>query len=248
MPEQPDLNRILAELTLAAAKGLTESLKNKVKEFWLKSEYGVTINAEESESLKKISENDFYILFKKYLGSHWSLKLIKVGIYISELNEEGKRERAKLLEDEAYKKYGPKGKRIIQLASTGILVPVMQYLIDLKLNKGANILVLNNEFDKILGEWEKISIPIHRDSVEKVIADSVKEKMKTGYPIFFVYASGSASKIAQLTIAKMKNENVFDSYIFFLKNKVINGFEYCLWVFEKIENFEDTPISKEIKK
>ena len=83
MAEQPDENKFLAELTLAIANGITESIKNKIKEFWLKLEYGVTINAEESESLKKISENDFYLLFKKYLGEHWSLKLIKVGIYIS---------------------------------------------------------------------------------------------------------------------------------------------------------------------
>ena len=249
MPEPPEENKFLAELTVAIAKGLTEPIKNKIKEVWLKLEYGVTINVEESESLKKISENDFYLLFKKYLGEHWSLKLIKVGIYISELNEEGKRERAKQLYDESFKKYGRKGQRIIQLASTGILVPVMKYIVDLKLDKGANPIVLNREFDKILDEWEQISIPVHRESSEEAINNEIQKKISKGYPIFFVYASGSASKIAQLTLAKMRNENMFDhKYLMFPKIKVINDIEYCLWVFEKIEDFEETPISKEIKK
>ena len=104
MPEPPDLNKFLAELTVATVKGLTEPAKNWFKEFWLKHEYGVTISVEESESLKKISENDLYLLFKKYLGEHWSLKLIKVGIYVSEIIKEGKGDRAKQLEEEAYKR------------------------------------------------------------------------------------------------------------------------------------------------
>ena len=249
MSEPPDLYKFFAELTVATIKDISEPVKNKIKEVWLKQEYGVTISVEESESLKKISENDFYLLFKKYLGTHWSLNLIKVGIYISELNEEGKRERAKQLYDESFKKYGRKGQRIIQLASTGVLVPVMKYIVDLKLDRGANLIVLNREFDKILDEWEQISIPVHRDSSEEAINDEIQEKISTGYPIFFVYASGSASKIAQLTLAKMRNKNIFDNrYLMFPKIKVINAIEYCLWVFEKIEDFEETPISKEIKK
>ena len=47
----------------------------------------------------------------------------------------------------------------------------------------------------------------------------------------------------------MRNENIFDDkYLMWPKIKVINDIEYCLWVFEKIEDFEETPISKEIKK
>jgi len=249
MPEPPDLNKFLAELTVATIKGISEPIKNWINEFWLKHEYGVTISVEESESLKNISENEFYLLFKKYLGMHWSINLIKVGIYISELNEYGKSERAKQLSNEAYKKYGLVGSRIIQLASTGILIPVMHYIIDLKLNRGANPIVLNKEFDKILDEWDKIAIPVHRESQESSINQDIEKKMSFGYPIFFVYGSGSASKIAQLSLAKMNNENIFDNkYLMSLKNKVVGGIEYCLWVFEKIEDFEETPISKEIKK
>jgi len=248
MSEPPEDNKFLAELTYAVAKGLTQSIKNKIKEIWLKQEYGVTISVEESESLKKISENDFYLLFKKYLGMHWSLNLIKVGIYISELNEEGKRERAKQVYDESFKKYGRKGQRIIQLASTGILVPVMKYIVDLKLDRGANPIVLNREFDKILDEWEQIATPVHRESSEEEINDIIQKKIGVGYPIFFVYASGSASKIAQLTLANMRNKNIFDDkYLMFLKNKVVNNTEYCLWIFEKIEDFQETPLSKQIK-
>jgi len=202
----PDVNKFLSELTIGVGKGLTDAIKAKIKKAWLKKEYGVTIQVEEADALKKISENEFYILFKKYLGGHWSVNLVKVGIYISQLQEEGKKKRASELHSEAYKKYGPKGARIIHLASTGILVPIMDYIIDLKLIKDANYITLSQEFDKILDEWDKISIPVNLNETEESIKIAVINKMDTGYSIFFVYAAGGATKIAQLTLAKMNNE------------------------------------------
>lgn len=245
----PDVNKFLGELAYAVTKGLTKAVKEKIEKAWLKLEYGVTLNAEEADSLKRIAENDFYLLFKKYLGAHWSLKLIKVGLYISELNDDGKIERTKKLNSEAYQKYGTKGAKIIQIASTGVLVPLMGYIIDLKLNKGANILVLHQEFDKVLEEWDMISTPVTASYSEEMIEEQIVTKMENSRPIFFVYSAGSASKKAQLTIAKMNNEYKFqDKYLLTPKIKVVNNVEYCLWAFEKIEPIEESIISSQIKK
>jgi len=251
MPNGFNINEFLAKLTVAAGKELAGPFIKEVREWWLKQEYGVTVYAEEAESLKKIGEDSFYQLFKKYLGGHWSLKLIKVGIFVSRLNEEGRKKRAKKLCDEVYRsrKYGKRGQRIIQLASTGVLEPVMDYIIDLKLRKGANVLELHREFDEILDEWEKISVPVHAKSNEIDIKKNIQKTMGIKYPIFFVYAAGSASRIAQLTLAKMNNENIFQNkYLMFSKIKPINNVEYCLWTFEKVEEGYETIISKQIKK
>lgn len=248
MPD-PDPEKFLAELAIGVAKGITSSIKDNIKKYWLKCEYGITLNPQEGNSLKTIANNEFYQLFKRYLGEHWSLKLIKVGLYLSELNEEGKRERAGEIQKEAYQKYGSKGAKIIHLASTGILIPIMDYIIDLKLHKGASCIVLNQEFDKILDEWDKISIPVHWDSKETSLENEIKNKMENNYPIFFVYASGSASRIAQFTLAKMNNANLFrNRYIMTHNIKIVVNTEYCIWVFEKIQDIQDSIISKQIIK
>jgi len=249
MEGPPDETKILAELILAASKELTSSILDKIKKVWLKKEYGITLNPEEGESIKKIAETQFYLLFKKYLGQHWSLNLIKVGLYISQLNEDGRKERAKQISDEAYKKYGEKGARIIQLASTGTLISIMDHIIDLKHNKDANCIVLNQAFDKILEEWELISIPVNRDMDKIKLEDEIKSKISTGHSIFFVYGCGSAAQNAFLTIAKMNVDGYFsEKYFMTPKNKIINDVDYCLWTFEKIDGSFDTIIAKEIKK
>ncbi len=247
---EDDLSKFLADLTLAATKSLTSSLKEAISKRWRKLEYGVTLSVEEANSLKKIAENNFYLLFKKYLNAHWSLKLIKVGIYISELNDEGKIKRVNELNVEVYRKYGLKGKRIIQLASTGILIPLMNHIIDIKLTKGANPFVLHQEFDKILEEWEKIAIPVGSIATDADIKKQVLIKMDNANPIFFLYAAGIASKHAQLSLAKMNNENLFQNKYLMTpqKPKIVNEIEYCLWTFEKVDNSQESIISQQLKK
>lgn len=237
---EPSGEKILAELLISFAKDLGFQAKEKIKTFWLKQEYGITLSPEEGELINKVSkENELYKIFKKYLGDHWSLKLIKVGLYISELNEDGKKLRAESIQKEVRKKYDRKGLKIIQIASTGILEPVMQHIIDLKLLKGANYIVLCKEFDKILSEWDIISIPVARSSLETDIRQSITSKVQIGNPIFFVYGAGRAAVIAQLILAKMSNENIFlNKYLMSLKSKHIINVEYCLWVFEKIDSPE----------
>lgn len=241
-----DPNKFLAELTLGAVKGLTEPLKNKIKKYWLKREYGVTIEPDEGKKLQDIANEEFYKIFKKYLGEHWSIKLIKVGIYISNLNEEGKKERAGEIQKEAYRKYGPKGAKIIHLASTGILVPIMDHIINLRLYKGATCIVLNQEFDKILDEWDQISIPVSRGEVDS-LRQKIESVMLQNHPIFFVYAAGSVSVLTQLILAKMNNDRLFQGkYLMTSKIKVVENTEYCVWIFERIQDGEGSIISKKV--
>lgn len=245
MSDEPNINEFSAQLTYAIGKGLTTDIKNKIQQMWQKRQYGVTLLPDEAESLKKIAQNEFYLLFKKYLGAHWSIKLIKVGIYISELNDDGKRKRAKELQSEVYRSYGQKGVKIIQLASTGVLTPIMDYLIDLRLTKGANPIVLHQEFDLILHEWDVISIPVRPETPGDTLKISVQKRIDEQRPIFFVYAAASASSRAQLTLAQMNNDGAFrGKYLVIPKIKVIHGQEYCLWILERVQDLPTTVISK----
>lgn len=246
-----DEEKFLAELGKSYVGSASKAFLNKVNKFWRKLKYGVTIKEEESNSIKKISESSFFLIFKTYLGNHWSKDLIKVGLYVSQLNEEGHKERIKELSDEAYRneRYGKRGWRIIQFASTGVLEIVMQHIIDLKHNKDATKRDLQREFDKILDEWEKISIPVSSEMNQKMIKDVILKKMSNDYPIFFVYAASHASNTAMLTIAKMRNDHLFSGKYFpFPKHKQICDIDYCLWVFEKVQVTKETLISKQIKK
>ena len=62
----PDGTKIFTELILAASKELTSSILDKIKKVWLKKEYGITLNPEEGEAIKKISGEEFYLLVKNH--------------------------------------------------------------------------------------------------------------------------------------------------------------------------------------
>jgi hypothetical protein len=244
------LPKYLAELTRQGLSASTEYVKKTIVEAWLKRQYGVTIPVQDAESLRKISETDFYKLFKRYLGGHWSLELIKVGLYLQQLNEAGDTQRVRQLIDEAYQKRGLSGSRIIQLASTGVLELVMNYLIDLKVRKRVDTLVLHKEFDKILEEWQSISIPIQHDSKEVVIQSEIQKIMDRKNPIFFVYACGSAARNAQLILAGLNNTKFWQGkYLMYSHVKNVRRqdgaiIEYCMWEFEILESIPPTVFSQ----
>ena len=120
----------------------------------------------------------------------------------------------------------------------------MKYIIDLKINKNVNYLVLHQEFDKILKEWDKIAIPVKKDTSGDSLRAEILKIMDEKHQIFFVYSAGSAVKTALITLAQMSNDNLF--HFRYLMNppqqKIVNNVEYYLWSFDKVDSELDNPI------
>lgn len=213
-PTGLDQLRVFMELYKAG-----KDVKQKIVGILDKNKYGFVPNAQEANSLQRINESPIFCRLKECIGDHWSLDLVKVGMYIMELNDEGERNLIRKIRDRTNKKHGPRGMKIINLGSTGVINDVISYLDNLKLRKGYSQKHVYEEFEKILDKWEQISIFVKSEHNEDTLYDDILSHMYLKHSIFFVFAYGSACNVAMKIIAEMNNDGMITER---------NG--YLLWV------------------
>lgn len=210
--------------------------RERIREQLDKENYGFVPNAEESKAIYEINKKDVYQRLKSCLGGHWALDLLRVGIYISKLNNDGKRDTVKKIREHVHSKYGIRGVKIIDMGATSIIESVASYLSDRKMRDNMNPLDLALEFDKLIDGWEKVTIFVKRDENESLIYKKIVSHMDN-HPLFMVFAYGSAVMIASRAIAKLNNEKVIQNnrYFFYTyPNFDQAGLQNNAWVFEQL--------------
>lgn len=213
-------------------------IREKIKEKIYEGRYGFVPNAEEAKAIYEVGKKDVYIRLKQCLGGHWAIDLLRAGIYISKLNDEGKRDAVRKIKDGVYEKYGSRGIKIIDMGATGIIISVALYLSDRKIKNNLNPLDMALEFDKLLEEWEKATIFVKKDDDVTPIYSKILGHMDK-YPIFFIFAYGSAVLIAGKAIAKLNNEGTIHDkryYFYTYPNVDQAGLRNNSWVFEQLSH------------
>lgn len=222
--------------TLLKLYEVGKDVKQTIIDLLDKKKYGFVPNAQEARALKRINENPRFCRLKELTGKHESLNLVRVGIYIMELNDIGERQLINEIRDRVNKRYGSRGMKIINLGSTGTIFDVIDYLDTLKLRKGYNKEHIISEFNKILDDWEKITIFVKSGQDEKSLYQNIQLQMRLKHPIFFVFAYGKACSVAMKTIADMNNAGLItqkNHYLFWSKpGKDRAGKLKYAWTFE----------------
>jgi hypothetical protein len=223
--DEPDINKILANALIIGAGNVGKRTLESIKKLWLKgtSRYGFTPEPKEASRLKDISNNVTYQTFKKIVGKYKFTPYIKVGILLYELNRGGNKERVEEIRKDVYNsKDGYLAKKIIHLASTGVLLNVLDFLIDLKNNKELSKYAIQNEFKKVLDLWGKISVPVSNSDPQKQIIENINQVVNLKEGIVVIYGCGHAAEKAQIVIAKLIKEKFFqkNNYIPWSKNNL----------------------------
>lgn len=182
---EPDINKILANAAVIELDKISSRTLSKIKSLWLKHKYyGFTPTPSEAESLKDISNNSIFVTFSRCVGKYEYSAFIRIGLMIYELSEIGNKDRVDEIRRFIYSKHGNVPKKIIHIASTGILLHVLEYLTNLRDEKNLSCDVVREEFINIVTLWEKVSIPVSLLDSEDSIIDSIKKIMQEKVPIF----------------------------------------------------------------
>ncbi len=211
-------------------------IRAKIREKLDEGKYGFVPNAEEANALYEVNKKDVYLRLKTCLGSHWALDLLRVGLYISKLNDDGKREAVHKIKSKVHDKYGPRGVKIINMGATGVIESIAFYLSDRKMRANLNPIDLSLEFDKIIEGWEEVTIFIKKEENKGIIYYKILNCLDK-YPLFFVFAYGSAVMNASKAIARLNNEKIIQKkrYMFFVYPHFDQaGLQNNSWVFELI--------------
>lgn len=218
--------------TVEAVAYIREKIREKIDE----GKYGFVPNSQEANAIFEVSKKDAYLRLKVCLGGHWSLDLLRVGFYISKLNDEGKRETIHKIKDRVHEKYGRRGIKILNMGATSVIDSVALYLSSRKMRENLNPIDLALEFDKIIEGWDEVTIFIKRDDEISQIYKRISFYLDR-YPLFFIFAYGTAVIKASKAIAKLNNEKIIRDkrYIFYVyPNFDQAGLQNNSWVFEQI--------------
>jgi len=129
----PELLKLYAAGTIG--KDAIEWVKLRIKKLWEKKQYGFTPEPQIASGLQRINKSDAYQRTKGCIGNNPYLNLIRLGLRIEELSEKGKIEAIANMRNNVYDKYGNDGIKILNMGSTGALMPIIQHLSDIKIKK-----------------------------------------------------------------------------------------------------------------
>lgn len=199
----PEILKLIAEGKLAG--DALNWAKKRVAELWAKKEYGFTLEPEVASELQRISRSEVYKRMKECIGKHRFLSLVKLGLRIAELSEEGKVETIAKIKEKVYANYELEGIRILSMGSTGVLEDVVLHLSSIKIKKDYRQVHMAKMFEKILEDWTKMTIFHMTEHGPKELERKIVQFMNNQLELFFVFAIGSAGEQAKRVVATLSN-------------------------------------------
>jgi len=245
--DEPDINKILGNAIILGLEKVGNKTLNTIKKVWLKStsRYGFTPLPEEATRMNEIAKNQTYLTFKRIVGKYKFTPYIKVGILLYELNHKGNKERADSIRKDVYNsKDGNQAKKIIHIASTGVLLHVLEYLINIKDKYNLSQYAVKQEVDKILNLWKKVSIPVSNADTKEKIISNIENVMKLKENLIVIYACGKAADKAQLVVAELYKKQIFSGkYVPWSKNDIFYGMLHYVCLCYSVEDFGESPLA-----
>lgn len=169
-------------------------------------------NKELSIALSKAESSGAYHQLVSCVGKDYLLlRFFVIGLYIHELNKEGRRKRINEIRGEIHEKYRKPGLHILNISSTGALPSIIKYLNDLKVDENLSRYELQGELDKIRSDWDRITIFVTNKHILKEVEGEIVNKMDSKERVFFVFGIGGPGKaglIAASAIANLHNEEL----------------------------------------
>ncbi len=239
LPPDPSLRELLELIATGKLVGdALKEAKKKIKELWERREYGFTPDPELANELQRISKSDAYKRMKDCIGHHHFLSLIKLGLRIAELSDEGRVETIAKIKNSVYEKYGIRGVRILNMGGTGVLLEIIKYLSQLKMEKNYTQRDMAEKFEEIIDKWTEITIFHRAEHGQTVLRNTIIRYMEISRELFFVFASGVAGDQAKKVIADLSNNNEIRKrgYIFNLyeRKEDMTGRLLYTWIFQKL--------------
>lgn len=223
------------------AKELVVVIRSQIKLLLAKKRYGFTPDPQMASDLQAISKSEAYKRIADCIGETRYLSVIKLALRIQHLSyTKGSAEISKINHDVS-KKHGKNGINILHMGNTGILLPVIKHLSDLKIDGDHNQETMREHFITIIHMWGRSTIFHKTEDGEKVLVRKITGLMGARYEIFFVFGIGTAGTQAATAIASLRKKGTIQSkgYMDQLavrdedeKNRVHYG-----WVFKELNPF-----------
>jgi hypothetical protein len=217
-------------------------VKLRLIELWEKKQYGFTPEPKIASGLQRINNTDAYRRTKECIGHNPYLNVIRLGLRIEELSENGRADSIAKMKNDVYDKYGNEGITILNMGSTGVLMPIIQHLSNIKLEDNSSQAFMSDYFKKVIENWKNITIFHQTEHGEEALVEKIKHYMDAHIEIFFVFSIGTAGDQAKKAISTLSNDGTIQNkgYMFSLISRKEDqmGRDHFSWIFKNIYNFD----------
>ncbi len=194
-------------------KGL-DFLEERIEELWCrvsyKKEFGFTPTLHLAKSINSTTKSNDYIRFKQCVGKHWSLGLIKVGLYLMDLTQEGQHDLINQIKSEMSHRYPKRAMKVINIASSGALPALIAYISSIQLGEELSPQSCACRFEEFLDNWDKMTVWVKQDMSKEEVDEVIMSKIVSEESEVLVFAIGEKAKIsAAKAIANLNNDRIF---------------------------------------
>jgi hypothetical protein len=220
----------------------------KIKDSLDKKEYGFTPDVETTTALKNVTKTDAYKRMRECIGPSSYLSVIRISLRIEELSYTAEKTVIDKVRNGVYQKYGDEGITILNMGSTGILVPLIQHLSDIKIQGNCTQEEMLNRFLELVHGWQDIAIFHKTEDGQNNLENKLVQYMNAQYDIFFVFAIGVASEQAKKAISSLSNSGVIQTKGYVLRlvcrERDRKERDHFAWIFKNIYTFDKVVICR----
>lgn len=236
----PELLKVLAAGKIS--KEVFDALVVRARKLWDKRRYGFTPDPETARELKNITESDAYNRMKECIGPSGYLNIVRLGLRIEKISYSRPSHEITTFRNEIYERYGREGITILNMGSTGILVPLIEHLSNMKIENNYSQKYIFDYFMDIVSNWKKITIFHRAESGTDDLIKKVTAYMEFQYEIFFVFGIGFAGEQAKKAISTLRNNKTIQKkgYMLELISRETDQMErdHFAWFFKNIYAFD----------
>ena len=200
-----------------------------------KEKFGFVPNKDEANILKTVVKKQYYSEFSSLLPKHKYSDLVRTGYLVSNLNKKGDHKRVEGIRESICD--GPNGAyliKIVNLVTTGAIVPVIDYLSELK-KKNYDNEYLEKSFEEMIGNWQKYAYFVQAGFSENEIYEHVKCQISLKRPLIMVFAYGSANLKTKKAVGRIITEGLSENYSYSSKDNKEGDKEAHSSTFQLIE-------------
>jgi len=212
-----DLKPLLAYL---ASKGIVDftakgydkikemiRVKNDVKKYWF------VPDKQQAERLRELGKNPGYQTVKSLIPEYPYIDVIRTGLLIKQYYDSGDDEAGGKIKHEIIGR--PNGRKlisIVHLTCSEYFSVVINYLIQLKTEKGYSEKQLLDKFDEIINEWGETHLAVKSTYHKRTIMNFCIERMKKKRRNIFLLGIKKAAETIEIAIEELEKEKKFKKY------------------------------------
>ena len=211
-----DLKALLAYLASKGIVDYTAKGYDKIKELVRAKHdakmYGFVPNKQEAEKLKELGKNPGYGSVNSLIPTYPYIDVIRTGLLVKQYYDDNDGNSAGRIKIEILKR--PNGKKmmsIVHLTCSDYFSVVINYLNQLRNEKGYIEKQLLDKFDEIINEWGETHLAVKSSYSKKIIIGFCLGRMKGKRRNIFLLGMGRASRNIEEVITQLQKEKKFEN-------------------------------------